>query len=46
MSLILKDINLEVVKPFVDDVSIKGPYIDYNGKEALFGIRRFILKYI
>jgi hypothetical protein len=38
MSLILKDINLEVVKPFVDDVSIKGLYIDYDGEEALFNI--------
>jgi hypothetical protein len=46
MSLILKDINPEVVKPFIDDVGIKGPYTDYDGEEALFNIRRFILKYI
>ena len=46
MNLILKDINPEVVKPFVDDVGIKRLYTDYNGEEALLGIRRFILKYI
>jgi len=38
MSLILKDINLKVAKPFIDDVGIKGPYINYDGKEALFDI--------
>ena len=46
MNLILKDINLEVVKPFVDDVGIKRLYTDYDGEEALFNIRRFILKHI
>ena len=46
MSLILKDINPEVIKPFIDDVGIKGPYIDYDGEEALFNIRRFTLEYI
>jgi len=38
MSLILKDINLKVIKPFIDDINIKGLYIDYNGKETLFNI--------
>jgi len=46
MSLILKDINPEVAKPFVDDINIKGLYINYDCKEALFNIRRFILEYI
>ena len=46
MSLILKDINPEVAKPFIDDISVKGLYTDYDGEEALFNIRRFILKYI
>ena len=46
MSLILKDINPEVAKPFVDDVDIKKPYTDYDREEALLGIRRFILEYI
>jgi hypothetical protein len=35
-----------VAKPFVDDVGVKGPYTDYDGEEALPGIRRFILEYI
>jgi len=38
MSLILKDINLKVVKSFVDDINIKRLYINYDGKEALFNI--------
>ena len=46
MSLILKDINLKVIKPFVDDIDIKKPYIDYDRKNTFFNIRRFILKYI
>jgi len=46
MSLILKDINPEVIKPFVNNISVKRLYINYNRKEALFNIRRFILKYI
>jgi hypothetical protein len=46
MSLILKDINPEIAKPFIDDVGVKGPYTDYDGEEALPNIRRFILEYI
>ena len=46
MSLILEDINPEMAKPFVDDVGVKGPYTDYDGEEALPGIRRFILEHI
>jgi len=38
MSLILKDINLKVIKPFIDDINIKGLYINYNKEEALFNI--------
>jgi hypothetical protein len=32
--------------PFVDDIRVKGLYTDYDGEEALLGIRRFILKHI
>ena len=46
MSLILEDINPEMAKPFVDDIGIKGPYINYDGEEALLDIRRFILEHI
>jgi hypothetical protein len=38
ISLILEDINPKVVMPFLDDVSVKGPYTDYDGEEALPGI--------
>jgi hypothetical protein len=46
MSLILEDINPEVAMPFLDDVSVKGLYTDYNGEEVLPGIQRFILEHI
>jgi len=32
--------------PFLDDVSVKGLYTDYNREEALLGIQRFILEHI
>ena len=38
MSLILKDINPEVIKPFINDINVKRLYINYNKKEALFNI--------
>ena len=46
MNLILEDINPEVAMPFLDDVGVKGLYTDYDGEEALPGIRRFILEHI
>jgi hypothetical protein len=38
MSLILKDINPKVAMPFLDDIGIKGLYINYNREEVLFSI--------
>jgi hypothetical protein len=38
MSLILEDINPEVAMPFLNDISVKGLYTDYNREEALSGI--------
>jgi hypothetical protein len=38
MNLILEDINPEVAMLFLDDVGVKGLYINYNGEEALPGI--------
>ena len=32
--------------PFLDDIGVKGPYIDYRGEEILLGICRFIFEYI
>jgi hypothetical protein len=32
--------------PFLNNINIKELYINYNKKEALFNIQRFILKYI
>jgi len=44
--LILEDICPDVAMPFVDDIGVKGPYTDYDGEEALPGIRRFVLEHI
>jgi hypothetical protein len=38
INLILKDINPEVVKLFINDIGVKGPYINYDREEALPGI--------
>jgi hypothetical protein len=38
MSLILEDINPKVAMPFLDNISIKGLYTDYNREEALSNI--------
>jgi hypothetical protein len=32
--------------PFLNDVSIKGLYTNYNREEALLSIQRFILEHI
>jgi hypothetical protein len=32
--------------PFLDDISIKGPFTNYNGEFKLLGIRRFVYEYI
>jgi hypothetical protein len=46
INLILEDINPEVAKLFINDISIKGLYTNYNREEVLLGIQRFILEYI
>ncbi len=43
---ILKDLFLYIIMPFLDDIRVKGPYIDYNNKESLPGIQRFVYKHI
>jgi hypothetical protein len=37
-TLILKDINLEVAILFLNNVSVKGLYTNYNREEALLNI--------
>jgi hypothetical protein len=46
INLILKDINPEVAKLFIDDVGVKGLYTNYDREEVLPNIQRFILEYI
>jgi hypothetical protein len=46
MNLILEDINPEVAMLFLNNVSVKGLYTNYNREEALPSIQRFILEYI
>jgi hypothetical protein len=35
MITILKDLFLYIAMPFLDDIRVKGLYIDYNNKESL-----------
>jgi hypothetical protein len=46
INLILEDINPEVAKLFIDNVSVKGLYTNYDREEVLPSIQRFILEYI
>ena len=46
MNLILEDINLITVMPFLNDVRVKGLYTNYNREEALPRIQRYILEHI
>ena len=32
--------------PFLDDIRVKGPYIDYNSEETLPRVRRFVFEHI
>ena len=32
--------------PFIDDIIVGGPKIDYRGEEALLRVRRFVLEHI
>jgi len=43
---ILKDLILKDCLPFLDDIGVKGPLSAYNNKEALLGIRQFVIEYI
>ena len=42
---ILEDLFLYIAMPFLDDIRVKGLYIDYN-KESLPRIQRFVYKHI
>ena len=46
MNLILEDINLVVVMPFLNNVRVKGLYTDYDREEALPSIYRYILEHV
>jgi len=43
---ILKDLILKDYLPFLDDIGVKGLLSAYNNKEALLGIRRFVIEHI
>ena len=32
--------------PFLDNITVKGLQMTYDGEESLLGVRRYILKYI
>ena len=43
---IIEDLFPHVAMPFLDDIRVKGPYIDYNGEESLPRVRRFVFEHI
>jgi hypothetical protein len=43
---ILEDLFPHIAMPFLDDIRVKGPYTDYDNKESLPGIRRFVYEHI
>ncbi|RYP39740.1 hypothetical protein DL768_010696 [Monosporascus sp. mg162] len=43
---ILHNLMPDVARPFVDDVTVKGPKTKYNEEEIFPGIRRFVYKHI
>jgi hypothetical protein len=43
---ILQDIMPDACLPYMDDIAVKGPKTDYDGKELLPGVRRFIGEHI
>ena len=46
MTQMLEDLIPNMTRVFVDDIGVKGPRSDYNGEEALPGVRRYILEAI
>ena len=43
---ILKDLFPHIIMPFIDDIRIKGLYIDYNNDEILPRIWQFVFEHI
>ena len=46
MIRILDKLFLTITMSFLDDIRVKGLYITYSNKEALFRIRRYVYEYI
>ena len=44
--IILEDLFPKVAIPFLNNIRVKGLYLDYNREIKLPGIRRFIYKYL
>jgi len=43
---ILKDLILKDYLPFLDDIGVKGLLFAYNNKEALLGIKQFVIEHV
>ena len=46
MTKILKDLIPKDCLPFLDDIGVKGLLSAYNNKEALLGIKQFVIEHI
>jgi len=43
---ILEDLFLAIAMPFINDIRVKGLYINYSGELKLLGIRRFVFEHL
>ena len=43
---ILADLIPSICRPFLDDIGVKGPYSRYQDREAIPGVRQFVLEHI
>ena len=46
MNGVLADHFPSRVRPFLDDIGVKGPRSEYNGEEVAPGVRRFVLEHL
>jgi hypothetical protein len=44
--IILEDLFPKITILFIDDIAVKGLYMDYNRELILPGIRRFVYEYL
>ena len=46
MIQIARELYPTVAILFIDDIGVKGPYITYDNKETILGVRRYMFEHI